>query len=471
MNQPPSGPSGISKRDPAAAGAPGRCPTCGRESDPPAPFDRDQTVRRTMLMPQLPPLDDDTQLVCRLEPVTLRWQSGSEGLARLLGAVAEVEGRSFLDWIHPDDRGRARREFDEVLVAGERPDFLLRMRVVGEQVRHFRFFIRARYRPDGRIHQIRCSLSDVTDQIVAEEALRQRTEDLARTNDQLRRANQQLREVQLKLVHSERLAATGALAAGVAHEINNPLAFTTNNVAVIERDLGGLLEVLALHERALESPDAERVALRGRIVELARHHDLQHARTNLVDLAQATRRGLTRIAKLVECLRSFAQLDRAEVGEVHVNEAIEHCLTLLGSRLARVGIVVHRAFDTALPTLEGSVASLNEVLFQLLQNAVQAIEERGTGSGRIDVTTSVATGSIVVEIGDDGCGIPEENLVRIFEPFFTTRPVGQGTGLGLSLCHGIVAAHGGRIEVESRVSEGSLFRVFLPLRRGDPGTS
>jgi PAS domain S-box-containing protein len=422
-----------------------------------------------MLLPQLPALEDESQLICRLEPVSLRWLSGSEGLARLLGGPGPVKGRSFLDWVHSEDRAQARRQFEDVLVAGERHDFIVRVTAPDGAVRHLRSFIRARYQPDGRLDQIRCAFSDVTERILAEEVLRQRTEELAAANEQLSRTNQRLQQVQLKLVQSERLAATGALAAGVAHEINNPLAFTSNNLAVIERDLGGLLDLLALQERALGATDGERAALRAEIAERAARLDLEYVRANLVELTRAARRGSTRIAELVKCLRSFAHLDRAEIGEIRLNEALEHCLTLLGSQIDRAGITVHRAFDPVLPALEGSVAGLNDVLFQLLQNAVQAIEERGVGSGRIDVTTSVASGSIVVEIGDDGCGIPEENLRRIFEPFFTTRPVGRGTGLGLSLCHGIVAEHRGRIEVESRVHEGSLFRVFLALTRDHDG--
>lgn len=168
------------------------------------------------------------------------------------------------------------------------------------------------------------------------------------------------------------------------------------------------------------------------------------------------------MARIVANLREFAQLDRGRLTEIHVNAALDQVLELLGGHLERLRIEVVRDY-AALPAVECATASVNEVFFQIVTNAVHAIEDGGKASGRIRLVTRAVDGEVCIEIIDDGCGIPPEVLPRVFDPFFTTKRVGRGAGLGLSTSHGVVSSHGGRIEVESVPGEGSLVRVRLPV--------
>jgi two-component system NtrC family sensor kinase len=447
-----------------------RCAYCNFEfllrEPPPKPPDR--TVSRSMLI-KIPNVNvrpgPSDAMVCRLEPGTLRLIEASEAFGRFLGATSPDSPRSLLDHIHQDDRGLAEDEFRQAVELGERHDFVLRVRRSDGEWHYMRIFTQARYEPDGAIDHVRCFLKDVTDRVHAEQELRRRTEQLTDANERLRQANRKIQEAQGRLVHSEKLAALGTLAAGMAHEINNPLAFATNNMAVLGRDLAVLLDIVNRYEQAwplLNQASSETAAA----IAIARDEaDLPYLVENLPRLIDSTRRGLGRVAQIVKNLRGFAQLDRAEVGEIDVNESIDQGLGLLGDFLFRLRIEVVRDYAT-LPPVECAPAHLNQVFLNLLMNAMQAIETAGRTSGRITIkTASTEVGQVLVEIADDGSGIPAEILPRIFDPFFTTRAVGQGSGLGLSLGHGIVADHGGSIEVESTVGVGTTFRVRLPVRR------
>ena len=181
-------------------------------------------------------------------------------------------------------------------------------------------------------------------------------------------------------------------------------------------------------------------------------------------ILESTRQGVKRVADIVQNLRGFARLDRAEVDQADINEAISAALEMLRGRLDRYGITIEE-HKSELPLVAGSPAQLNQVFLNLLVNAMQAIEVLNRADGRITITTEERGGEILVEVTDNGCGIPEENLPRIFTPFFTTKEVGDGTGLGLSITHGIVQDHGGRLQVESIAGQGTCFRVILPITR------
>jgi signal transduction histidine kinase len=233
------------------------------------------------------------------------------------------------------------------------------------------------------------------------------------------------------LVQSEKLASLGLLSAGVAHEINNPLAFVSNNLAILERDI-------------------------------RKENDLPSLQQDIERILASTRQGVKRVADIVQHLRDFARLDRAEFDRVDIHDAITGALEMLQGRLSRCQIAVERDFGD-LPLVSCAPAQLNQVFLNLLVNAIQAIEATAQRRGRIEIRTRAAGGAVIVELTDDGCGIPAEILPRIFDPFFTTKPVGAGAGLGLSISHGIVSGHGGRIEVESPPGQGTRFRVLLPV--------
>jgi two-component system, NtrC family, sensor kinase len=267
-----------------------------------------------------------------------------------------------------------------------------------------------------------------------------------------------------RVVQSEQLASLGMLSAGVAHEINNPLAYIGTNLAVLERDSRFLLSLLALYEQSGDSLASAHPELQAQIGRLAAEFDVGYVRDNMGKILQRTRQGVKRVADIVQNLRGFARLDQAEVDQCDVNEAISAALEMLRGRLDRYGITVEER-KGELPLVAGSPAQLNQVFLNLLVNALQAIETTGRGDGRITITTHEESGEILIEISDNGCGIPDDHLPRIFTPFFTTKSVGDGTGLGLSITLGIVQDHGGRLQVESVAGQGTCFRVVLPVTR------
>ena len=430
----------------------------------------DSTLSRSMIMPRpgvAPPSAPVDEMLCRLDPGTLRWLGITDAARDFLGTTLDsLKGQTFLQSLHPDDRALAEDEFRQAVERGERHDFILRIKGPSGQWHYVRVYAQARYDPDGRINHIRCNLKDVTDRVRADEELRRRTEQLTSANEQLRQTNQKLKEAQSQLVHSEKLAALGTLASGMAHEINNPLAFASNNVAVLERDIGALLTILAAYQEGWADLQSTRPDLAASIQLLRDEVDLPYLQDNLLRVAQATRKGLGRVARIVQDLRGFAQLDRAEIGVIDINEALDQSLGMLSASLSQQRITIQREY-AKLPPLECAAAHLNQVFLNLLTNAVQAIEATGRGSGQIRLATRVAGGGVVVEVSDDGCGIPADAMPKIFDPFFTTKPIGQGTGLGLSISHGIISEQGGRINVESTVGVGTTLQVHLPLRRAD----
>jgi PAS domain S-box-containing protein len=267
-------------------------------------------------------------------------------------------------------------------------------------------------------------------------------------------------QMRARVTQAEKLASLGMLSAGVAHEINNPLSYIANNLAVLDRDSRFLLDVLALYEQGRPELQAARPEVVRRVDQLAEDFDLSYVRKSLGQMLDSTRKGVKRVADIVQNLRGFARLDRAEDHRADVHEAIRTALEMIRGRLDRRGIAVEERFGD-IPPVAGSPAQLNQVFLNLLVNALQAIEETHRIDGRIAITTGAVDGEVVIEVADNGCGIPVDVLPHIFTPFYTTKEVGDGTGLGLSITHGMVSDHGGRLEVDSTLGQGTRFRVIL----------
>jgi two-component system NtrC family sensor kinase len=236
------------------------------------------------------------------------------------------------------------------------------------------------------------------------------------------------------LIHSEKMASLGQLVAGIAHEINNPLAYVINGIFLVQETLNWLVA----GEREFVSPDA--------------FPRIDKARRRAND----TREGAERVKDLVLKLRTFSRLDEGEVKTVNVHESIESVLRLLQHNV-QDGIQIERQYG-AVEDLSCCAGELSQVLMNLIANAVDSIE----GSGKITLTTTQENGHFVIIVRDTGRGIPEEIRGRVFEPFFTTKPVGQGTGLGLAISYGIVKAHRGSIEFSSTAGEGTEFVLKIP---------
>lgn len=272
----------------------------------------------------------------------------------------------------------------------------------------------------------------------------------------LKESNQRLEELHHQLLQAEKMASIGQLAAGVAHEINNPIAFVNSNLATLNTYVGGLLELLALYEQAQASiSDTSALA---QVQSLRARLDIDYMRADLKNLMAESQEGVQRVRRIVQDLKDFSHVGEVERQHVDLHPGLDSTLNIVMSELRQHADIVKEYGD--IPPIDGVPAQLNQVFMNLLVNAAQSMQKRGV----ITIRTGSDGAWVWVDIEDTGSGIAPENLSRIFEPFFTTKPVGKGTGLGLSLSYGIIAQHGGRIEVESTVGTGTRFRVWLPIK-------
>ena len=259
--------------------------------------------------------------------------------------------------------------------------------------------------------------------------------ELAQTNRELQEVNRRLKETQAQLIQNEKMASLGQLVAGIAHEINNPLAFVLNNLFIVESGLDGLGQEMVHH---LSEPSLKK---------------LQRVRDRLAEMKM----GLDRVKELVLDLRTFSRLDEGEFKTVDVSKAIDTVLLLLNHKIQ--GRILIQQQHLASLGLRCYAGQFQQVLMNLISNAVDSM----AGEGTIVVTTNQSSGSFLISIRDTGHGIPEAIRSKIFDPFFTTKPVGQGTGLGLAISYSIVQDHGGSIEVRSEEGVGTEFVVKIPL--------
>ncbi len=274
----------------------------------------------------------------------------------------------------------------------------------------------------------------------------------------LAQKNQALLEAQAALVQNEKLASLGRLAAGIAHEINNPIAFVSNNLTVIRREIQETLGILSLYQQGRPGLARSEPDLAARIASQEEDLDLAFFQNNFRRLCDKAQEGLQRVRAIVNNLRDFACLDEAAFKEADLRASLESVLEILRSEIGKKQVQVVMDWQP-LPRVLCHPGKINQVFLNLLSNAVEACPTGGTITIR---TATPRPREVVIDIQDNGCGIAEENLSRLFEPFFTTKPVGQGTGLGLAVSFGIIRDHGGTIEVESTAGKGSTFRIRLP---------
>jgi two-component system NtrC family sensor kinase len=325
---------------------------------------------------------------------------GAPGLRR-----EEVVGRPVFDVLTRQPGDELRAEFDRVFRTGEIQQAELDVTLGGE-LRSFRLSkIPMRLEGDAISHVITIG-EDVTDS----------------------------RRTQGQIMQSEKLAAIGQLAAGVMHEINNPLATISACVAAIDGRLAALpaREKLAVEEY-LEIIDKE----------------------------------VDRCTRIVDGLLDFSRPKGKTKGAVALNALVDETLFLLKHHQRFKRLTLHRSLDPSVPTTLGNAEQLTQVLMALMLNAVDAMDDRGTLSVRTGRSPQ-RSDEVLLEIEDNGIGIPRADQSKIFEPFYTTKPPGRGTGLGLSICYGIVEDHRGRIEVDSQPGRGSIFRIYLPVLAGAP---
>lgn len=271
-------------------------------------------------------------------------------------------------------------------------------------------------------------------------------------------ARARLEEVQQQLLQADRMSSIGQLAAGVAHEINNPIGYIQSNLATLSDYVTSLFRLLNVQETALRQ-------LRGlppeqlTQIEQVRHEiDFDFLAKDLPTLLAESQEGVSRVRKIIQDLRDFSRAGHAEEWTVaDLNAGIDSTINIVWNELKyKVELVKHYG---ELPLIECLPSQLNQVFMNILVNAGHAIEERG----HITIATRSDGDFVYIDISDSGKGIPPEHLPRLFEPFFTTKPVGRGTGLGLSISYGIVRKHGGGIDVRSEVGVGTTFVIKLPV--------
>lgn len=267
-----------------------------------------------------------------------------------------------------------------------------------------------------------------------------------------------LEDAQGQLLQSEKLASVGQLAAGVAHEINNPIGFINSNLGSLKKQVSDLLSVIAAYERA-EPALAASPELLAVIREAKVAADLDFLRDDIQSLIAESLDGAHRVKKIVDNLKDFSRVDSAEWQCANLEQGLESTLNIVWNELKYKAEVI-REF-AGLPEIECIASQINQVFLNLLVNAAHAIETHGT----ITLRTGFDDNVVWIEVEDTGKGIKPEHMGRIFEPFFTTKPVGQGTGLGLSLAYGIVQRHRGQLEVRSELGRGTVFRLTLPRKR------
>jgi PAS domain S-box-containing protein len=338
--------------------------------------------------------------------------SWSEELYRIYGVDSKVVPREAfpLDRIHPADHAMIKEKIEAVFRTGQPTTFEHRVVFPGGS-RPMHNQVRAVLNADGIPTEMVGTVQDITER----------------------------KSLEARLLLADRMASTGTLAAGVAHEVNNPLAYVMSNLEFISAELADL---------ALEHPTK-------RLMETRR------ALTDSLD-------GTARVARIVRDLKTFSRADEESRGAVDLHQVLESSLKMASNEIRHRARLVKDFGD--LPPILGNEARLGQVFLNLMVNAAQAMPMGKAAENEVRLTTRMdAAGSrAIVEVKDTGSGIPPEIMNQIFDPFFTTKPIGAGTGLGLSICHGIISELGGQISVESQVGVGTTFRVALPLHPAMP---
>lgn len=310
-----------------------------------------------------------------------------------------------------------------------------------------------------------CDLNDL--ELTVERALahrrltleaRQYKLDLENRNRQLAHGKAELERMQAQIIHHEKMASLGQLAAGVAHEINNPVGFIYGNLSVLKKYIDELRELLNFYDCAELNSEvaAGAAAIKHRV-------KYEQMLKNLTLLIEDCHDGAERISGIVRNLRTFSRLDEAEFSKTNIHEGIDSTVRLLSRYYSAGNITLKRKYSDV-PLIDAFAGQLNQVWLNLLVNAAQAV---GNETGEVVIETSVERDYVSIKISDSGSGIEPEHLNRIFEPFYTTKTVGEGSGLGLSISFGIIAQHGGTFDVRSELNKGTSFTIRLPIENSN----
>ncbi|KEY87994.1 Sporulation kinase E [compost metagenome] len=310
----------------------------------------------------------------------------------------------------------------------------------------------------GEINRVNRALVVANDEL--EQRVARRTQALTQASAALQREIDERKLLESQLVQSEKLASLGQLAAGIAHEVNNPIGFVSSNLGALGTYFARLQDMLKAYRDA--EPAIGPATLQASLVKLRSEMELAYILDDIPLLISESKDGISRVGQIVRDLKDFSRVDSSQDWQwANLHQGIDSTLNIAASELKYKADLVKQY--GVLPEVECLPSQINQVIMNLVVNAAHAM---GTERGTITVRTGCANDDKVwIEVADNGCGIPAQSLQKIFDPFYTTKPVGQGTGLGLSLSYGIIKRHCGEIHVHSEVGVGTTFRVELPVRQ------
>jgi two-component system NtrC family sensor kinase len=325
--------------------------------------------------------------------------------------------------------------------------------VVGEA---FNELIDALNKQTRRTKKFQRELFELNDSL--EEQIVNRTSMLKKSIGKLQEINKSLKETQTQLSQAEKMASIGQLAAGVAHEINNPIGFVKSNVESLQSYNDSFAEILHCLQQFIASDDVfERRKLNQKIQSLLTDHDINFILEDSIELIKESKYGLERVSDIVSGMKAFSRADSDNKQWFNINNCIETTLKMVSNQI-KYHCEISTQLDANIPNIKINVGKIIQVLTNLLVNAGQAIVE----NGEIAVKSCMNNGFIEIAITDNGSGISKENIAQLFDPFFTTKPEGEGTGLGLSISFSIIKEHGGEILVNSEIGVGTCFTIRLP---------
>ncbi len=371
-----------------------------------------------------------------------------------------LKGRNFLDYLTEPDNVMLGR-----CLSGADPlpeDVFLLNIVAGDQIPHT---LRCRITPVGEQFLLFAEPTYNENQFLQEELLQLNNQLAVLSRENVRKGRElagalaDLKTAQSMLVHQEKMASLGQMTAGIAHEINNPLAFVMSNEQVLRRDFADLLSFFSSLADDMPKLAATEPDIHAGILAKLEEIDLDYLTKSVPHKISANIEGLERVKKIVLDLRNFSRLDEAEQKLSDPAEGIESAIRFLGPLLKEHGVSIETVFNHKEPLL-CLPGPLNQAISNVLVNAIQA--SRAGESVRL--ATLEVGDYCCIEVSDKGVGIPAEHLSRVFDPFFTTKPVGSGTGLGLSIVHQVVEAHQGKVEIDSSPETGTTVRILLPRK-------
>jgi C4-dicarboxylate-specific signal transduction histidine kinase len=295
--------------------------------------------------------------------------------------------------------------------------------------------------------------------IAAQQHVLDKSQVLIAINNELQKKVRDLEQHQQWLIQSEKMATLGTLCAGVAHEINNPLAYVVSNVEVLQHSSEGRVALLNQIDLFLKG-DLHADDLKSRLIKIDQRHSISAMSDDLPDLLNDTAEGLKRIKHIVRSLLNFAHPGSKDKQDVDIVDAAKNALKLLANQLKRCDVTTHFS-DT--PMLKCHVDSINQIFVNLIMNAYQACSLNASKAWLIDIYVYATSTHIIIEVKDNGCGMSSDTKAKIYDPFYTTKDVGKGTGMGMTLVYAMVHEHSGTIEINSELNEGALIRCLLPL--------